>query len=104
MVVGVHRRKDGLISRLKVKTTENKGIIERDLRSCFMLENDWLKLSEKGHHCLAQNIKKNETKEEEVEVPISNQLLHIINEEDLDVSKAVSKRGEERVFSTQTFV
>ena len=50
------------------------------------------------------NIKKNETKEEEVEVPISNQLLHIINEEDLDVSKAVSKRGEERVFSTQTFV
>ena len=104
VVVGVHRRKDGLISRLKIKTAENKGVIERDLRSCFMLENDWLKLSEKGHHCLVQNIKKNEAEEEEVGIPISNQLLHIINEEDLDVLKAMSKRGEERVFSTQTFV
>ena len=44
-----------------------------------MLQNDWLKLLEKGHHCLVQNIKKNEAEKEEVEIQISKKKLHIIN-------------------------
>ena len=100
VVVDVHRRKNNLISRLKLKTTENKHIIERDIRSCFMLEHDYLALAEKeGHHCILQNISSNGV-ESQVQVPINNLIHNIVNK---SVAK-MSKRGNERMFSTQTFV
>ena len=48
-VVDVHRRKDGLISRLLLKTADNKNVVERNLRQCWMLEHDFLRLVEENH-------------------------------------------------------
>ena len=104
VVVDVHRRKNNLISRLKLKTTENKHIIERDIRNCYMLEHDYLALTEKeGHHCILRNISSNGV-ESQVQVPISNLVHNIMKGKEIRSVAKMSKRGNERIFSTQTFV
>ena len=102
VVVDVQRRKNGLISRLKLKTTEHKGVIERDIRTCFMMEHDYLNITEKNHQCLLQDVGTVDQKQT-IGVPVSHLLFKVAKEENVDLFQ-VNKRGPERIFSTQTFV
>ena len=97
VVVDVHRRKDGLISRLKLKTTEHKGIVERSIRACFMLEHDYLMLTEKFHQCILQDLEKNDSKMT-CALPVSH-LLYNMEKEEIGL-----KKGDEQIFSTQKYV
>ena len=98
VVVDVHRRKDGLISRLKLKTTEHKGIVERNIRACFMLEHDYLMLTEKVHQCILQDLEGDDSKMT-CALPVSHLMYNNIEEEEFGL-----KKGEEQVFSTQKYV
>ena len=99
VVVDVQRRKSGLISRLKLKTTQHKGVIERDIRTCFMTEHDYLSITDKNHQCLLQDVG-SENQKQTVGVPVSNLLLNVENVDPFQVNK----RGPESIFSTQTFI
>ena len=67
-VVNVIRRKNGLISRFDLKTSEHKTIIQRDIRECYLTEFDFLRLKQEAKKCLLKNI----------EVPISQVLQTVL--------------------------
>ena len=101
-VVGVHRRKNGLISRLDLKTTQHKGIIQRDIRDCSMTEHDYLNITEKNHNCLLQDTKLPGDKAS-IQIPINEVMhTHILNKHQ-DWSVRLDKRGQESVFSMSTY-
>ena len=104
-VVGVHRRENGLITRLDLKTTEHKGIIQRDIRDCSMTEHDFLNIVEKDHSksCLFQDTKLADNKTS-VKVPLNVALNTHILRKIPDWPSKLPKRGQERVFSTCTFI
>ena len=76
-VVNVIRRKDGTISRFDLKTSEHKNIIQRDIRSCYLTEFDFLKLKQEAKHCLLKDKLQVEEKRKPIEVPVS-QTLHTV--------------------------
>ena len=101
VVTDVHRRKDGLISRLKLKTTEHKGIVERDIRSIYLPEHQYLMLTENAHKCVLQDLDNSNKK---WELPVSHLLYHSIIDDKFDINSWCPKRGPERIYSTQHYV
>ena len=102
VVVDVHRRKDGLISTLKLKTNEHKGVIERTIRDCFMTEHSYLMLTESAHKCTLQDLEESDSKT--WELPVSHLLFNCIMDSGFDLNKWSPKRGNEQVFSTKEYV
>ena len=56
VVTETNHRPDGSIKTLTLKTPSNKHPIVRDIRKCFLLEHDFLKLTEPVHSCLLQDL------------------------------------------------
>ena len=69
-----------MISRLKLKTTEYKGVVERSIRACFMLEHDYLMLTEKVIQCILQDLEENDSKMT-CALPVSHLLYNMKKEE-----------------------
>ena len=79
-VVNVIRRKDGTITRFDLKTSEHKNIIQRDIRSCYLTEFDFLKLEQEGKKCLLKDKSEVKEKKEPLEVPVSQILQTVLLE------------------------
>ena len=75
-VTNVYKRDDGKISRLEVKTPENKNPVYRDIRQCYMVEHDFLNLVSPTHKCLINGLGGSE--DQKTEVPIPAALLTIL--------------------------
>ena len=58
VVVEAHKRTDGRIKTLTLRTPSNKNPITRDLRQCFLSEKDFDKLTNVVHSCLLQQDQK----------------------------------------------
>ena len=57
VVVGVHKRPDGLINSLDVKCTEYAGVITRDVRAFALMEADFHKLTgDNGHRIVEHDL------------------------------------------------
>ena len=78
VVTGVHRRDNGAISRLQVKTKDNRNPVFRDIRHCSMLEHDFLTITTPTHRCLIKDL------ESEVEIPAETALLTMIADEECE--------------------
>ena len=52
----VNHQQDGAIKTLTLKTPSNKHPIVRDIRKCYLLEHNFLKLTEPVHSCLLQDL------------------------------------------------
>ena len=58
VVIEAHKRADGRIKTLTLRTPSNKNPITRDLRQCFLSEKDFDKLTNVLHSCLLQQDQK----------------------------------------------
>ena len=77
-VVNVIRRKNGLISRFDLKTSEHKTIIQRDVRECYLTEFDFLRLKQEAKKCLLKNSSEVREEKSPIEVPISQVLQTVL--------------------------
>ena len=98
--MNVHRRKDGAITRFDLVTREHKNVIQRDIRSCFLTEFDYLKLTNPSYECVLENRKEEDAKEAEIPIPMNVGLHTVLT----DPEPKMKKRGTERMFSTLTYV
>ena len=103
LVVGVVRRPNGKISKLNLKSSEHKNIIQRDIRNLFLMEYDFLRLTHPNKCKIAHPEEEEDQGKKSIQVPLNTTLHTYLTSPDPSMPKQ-EKRGSEGMFSMMTYV